>query len=129
MPQNHRPPRPEVIDIAIAVSVEKISALRAGNERRLAANRTEAADRGVDAAREEAFGARLQSMGLVTNGHVDLQYREVGWPVAGRIEVSGLCMQAAIPSLILKALPCLKLPRNPVQNKLLPRLFPLLKNL
>ena len=58
--QDHRPPRADVVDVAIAVDVEQIGPLAALEEDRLAADAAEGPGRAVDAAGHELFRGQRQ---------------------------------------------------------------------
>ena len=68
MAEDHRSPGAEIVDVAIAVGVEEPRTLGALHERRSAAHGSKCADRGVDAAGEEALGALLEGLGTGMNG-------------------------------------------------------------
>ena len=79
VPQNHRSPRADVIDILVSVDIKEISPLGLRHERRFAANRPEGARRAVHPARNHAISAKK---GLMTLGK-----RNSGFDVA---EVLGI---------------------------------------
>src|SRR5439155_7903648 len=60
--EDHRPPRTDVVDIALAFGVEDAGAFGAGDESRRAADRAERAHRRVHAARDHALGALEQAL-------------------------------------------------------------------
>ena len=71
MPQDHRPPRADVINVLVAVDVEEVGSLRPGHERRLAADRPERPRRTVHAARNDAVGAKE---GVVAQGKLEVGF-------------------------------------------------------
>ena len=60
VPEDHRPPGAEKIEVAVAVLVEEIRAFGVGEKGRVAANGAECAGRRVDASGKEFFRALLQ---------------------------------------------------------------------
>ena len=62
VPQNHRPPRAEIVDVAVPVRVDKICALRPLHKRRRPAHRPERPHRRVHPAREKALRALLKRL-------------------------------------------------------------------
>lgn len=67
MSQDHGAPGPDVVDVPGAFGIPEVSALRARHEARRTAHGAESANRGVDAARDDALSAFEQ--GLIS-GHV-----------------------------------------------------------
>ena len=67
--QDHRSPGAEVVDVAVAVRVPQVRAFGARDEWRIAADGAKGADRRVDAAGEELFGALLQLAGAIEFPH------------------------------------------------------------
>ena len=63
--QNQRAPGADVVDVAIAVGVPDVRALAADEERRVAADRTEGADRRIHSAGNELLSSLLQRAGLL----------------------------------------------------------------
>jgi hypothetical protein len=61
--EDHRPPRPEEVEVPVAVCVEEISAFGMSDKGRLAAHSTKGADRRIDAAGKKFFSALLQLAG------------------------------------------------------------------
>ncbi len=61
--QDHRSPGAEVVDVAIAVRIGQVRALRAVDKRRSPTHRAKRPNRRVDAAGEKALGALLQGLG------------------------------------------------------------------
>src|SRR5688572_14838414 len=64
---DHRSPRADVVDVALALDVPEMRAGRAGEEQRRAADRAERAHRRVDAARDQLACARKQVFILHAN--------------------------------------------------------------
>src|ERR1700722_6260847 len=60
MAENHRPPRPEVVDVSVSIRVKEICALCSCHKRRLSAHRTEPSDRRVHPSRKELLRTTLQ---------------------------------------------------------------------
>ena len=58
MPEDHRPPRADIVDIALAVGVPQVGAGGTLEKERGAADRTECAHRGVDARGNALLGAQ-----------------------------------------------------------------------
>src|SRR3990172_642574 len=69
MAEDHRSPRADVIDVAVAVDVPQIGTRAALDNHRLAANGSERPRGAVDAARHQLFGAGEQSVALVAIHH------------------------------------------------------------
>jgi hypothetical protein len=63
MAEDHRAPRTEEVEIAVAVGVEQISALGMGDERRMAAYCAKGPNGRINASGEILFGAELKLMG------------------------------------------------------------------
>src|SRR5690606_33341988 len=57
---DHRPPRANVVDVAVAVGIEQVWAVRTLHEERLAADRLERAHRRIHAAGHQRLGAGEQ---------------------------------------------------------------------
>ena len=64
--QNHRAPRADVVDVALAVGVPHVSALRPGDKARRAADGLEGAHRRIDAAGNDGLGAAKQGEVVVS---------------------------------------------------------------
>ena len=60
VPVDQRPPRADVVDVAVAVDVEQLRALAALDEERVAPDRAHRAHRRVDAAGEHLEGASIE---------------------------------------------------------------------
>ena len=73
MPQDHRPPRADVVDVFVAVDVMKIRPFGPGHERGLAADRPERPRRAVHPAGDHAVGP---DEGLVAPGELELGFAE-----------------------------------------------------
>ena len=82
MPQDHRPPRADVIDVLVTIDVVEKRPLRTGHERRFAADRPERPRRAVHPAGNHAIGAE--------EGVVALGKRELGLRSGGSFEGHGL---------------------------------------
>ncbi len=61
---DHRPPRADIVDVALAVDVDQARALGARDERRRAADRLEGAHRRIDSAGNDPRGALEEFFGL-----------------------------------------------------------------
>ena len=70
MAEYHRPPRADVIDVAVAVGVGDVSTRRLADEQRRAADRAKRADGAVDAAGNHLLGALKRSSDLVVSSFV-----------------------------------------------------------
>src|SRR5215472_8551340 len=68
MPEDKRPPGADVIQVAIAVQVEKVWPVAALDERRLPADCTERPRRAIDAAGNDLAGALEGVLALETSG-------------------------------------------------------------
>ena len=55
--EDHRPPRADEVEVAVAVEVEEVRPVAAGDEERRAADRAERPGRAVDAAGDDRLGA------------------------------------------------------------------------
>ena len=82
VPQDHRPPRADVIDVLVTVDVVEKRPFRSGHERRFAADRPERPRRAVHPAGNHAVGAE--------EGVVALGKRELGLRSGGSFEGHGL---------------------------------------
>src|SRR5205823_1922774 len=69
VPQDHRPPRADVIQVAVAVRILQSRALRLPNEERIAAHGAERAHGAVDAAGNQLDRAPVQRAGLLVCAH------------------------------------------------------------
>ena len=67
--EDQRPPRADVVEVAVAVDVEEVRPLAAGDEQRLAADGAERAGRAVDAAGDELAGTGEGGGTLGAIGH------------------------------------------------------------
>ena len=74
VPEQGWAPAPDVVDVNVAVDIREIGALRARDERRVPAHRSEGADRAVDPARHELLGSSHQLAGVLeVSGHFVLR--------------------------------------------------------
>ena len=64
MPQNHRPPGADIVDVTVAIDVEEISALSARDEDGFSADGAERSRRAVDSAGDDSLGAFESEMAI-----------------------------------------------------------------
>src|SRR5205814_3245500 len=60
MPQDHRPPRGDVVEVVVPIDVDDMAAARLADEERVAADALESAHRTVDAAGDSFYGALVE---------------------------------------------------------------------
>src|SRR5262245_27848875 len=60
VPQNHRPPRADVIEVIVPVRILQPGSRRATDKERIASDRAERPDRTIDAAGDKLHGALIE---------------------------------------------------------------------
>ena len=85
MAQQHGSPRPDVIDVPIAVLVLHVRTVRSTNEDRRAPHAPESSNWRIDPARNHAAGALIKTIALVTHHPkgTSTPFSETGTPFEG----------------------------------------------
>ncbi len=96
VPQDHRPPRPDQVDVLGAVGVDDVGAVAAGHEPRRAADRAERPHGGVHASRRHRERAVKERGGFASDG-IGGHARSLSAPLPNR-GTGALTSRAALAS-------------------------------
>jgi len=78
VPEDHRPPRSEEVEVFISIHIKQIGALGMGDERWISPYCAKRPHRRVDASRQEFFSTKLQLTGASKGtGHINSIKRHI----------------------------------------------------